>query len=164
MWRGSPHELASPASHYSHIHQESPVVVLTITANQLIVHALGDYFLQSDWMASDKTSNKIAALAHALTYTLPFLFLTGSPLALLVIAGTHFVIDHGRLARYVCWAKNLRAPRRMLDGKVRRCYDWSECQITGYGPDKPGWLAVWLLIITDNVMHVICNAVALEYL
>ena len=67
--------------------------MITITANQLIVHALGDYFLQSDWMASDKTSKKIAALVHALTYTLPFLFLTCSPMALLVIAGTHFVID-----------------------------------------------------------------------
>ncbi len=33
-----------------------------------------------------------------------------------------------------------------------------------YPPDRPPWLAVWLLIIADNVMHVLINGLALRYL
>lgn len=82
-----------------------------ITADQLLCHGIGDYLLQSDWMANTKTQRASAALAHVLTYSIPFFFLTTSWKALLVIAGTHFVIDHWRLARYVVWAKNFLAPK-----------------------------------------------------
>jgi hypothetical protein len=130
--------------------------MLLITADQLLAHAVGDYVIQSDWMANDKTGSSIAALAHALSYTLPFLFLTESPWALGFIAGTHFVIDRWRLARYVVWAKNLLSPKRYH-------YPWSDCQATGYHKDRPAWLAVWLLIIPDNVLHVICNGFAIRF-
>lgn len=127
-----------------------------ITGDQLIAHAVGDYLLQSDWMAAEKTKRSLAAAAHVLTYVLPFLFLTRALGALAVIAGTHFVIDRWRLARYVCWLKNWLAPHRYAP--------WSECTATGYAPDKPAWLSVWLLIIADNVMHVVINAAALRWL
>lgn len=126
-----------------------------ITADQLLAHAVGDYVLQSDWMATDKTKKSVAALAHALSYTLPFLFLTFNPFAIAFIASTHFVIDRFRLARYVVWAKNLPAPRAYR-------YAWADCQATGYHKDRPPWLAVWLLIVADNVMHVILNGLALR--
>jgi hypothetical protein len=45
-----------------------------ITANQLVAHAVGDYILQSDWMANEKTKRSLAALLHVMTYALPFLF------------------------------------------------------------------------------------------
>lgn len=32
----------------------------------------------------------------------------------------------------------------------------------GYGPDTPDWLAVWLLIIADNTMHLLINRFALR--
>ena len=128
-----------------------------ITADQLLAHATGDYLLQSDWMANEKTSKSLAALAHALSYTVPFLFLTSSWPALAVIAGTHFVIDRWRLARYVVWAKNLLGPKRFR-------YSWAECKATGYHKDRPPWMAVWLLIVADNVMHVAINGLALRYL
>jgi len=140
-----------------------------ITADQLIAHAVGDYVVQSDWMANTKTKKSIAALAHVLTYTLPFLFLTRSPAALAIIAGTHFIIDRWRLARYVCWAKNwLGAGKFVVQEPLGEVYlpanlPWSECKATGYTPDTPPWLAVWLLIIVDNTMHVICNGLALHY-
>lgn len=35
---------------------------------------------------------------------------------------------------------------------------------TGYADDVPPWLSVWLLIAADNIIHVICNALALRYL
>lgn len=144
-----------------------------ITADQLLCHAIGDYILQSDWMATEKTKKSIAALCHVLTYGLPFLFLRPSWTAIAVIIGTHFVIDRWRLARFVVWAKNLIRPplwRRGFDPfsesgrKERFRLSWENCRATGYTSETPAWLAVWLLIIADNLMHVAINGLALRYL
>lgn len=126
-----------------------------ITADQLVCHAIGDYVLQSDWMATEKTKQNAAAISHAAFYTMPFLALHPSFAAGMVICLSHFVIDRWRLARYVVWAKN-------WIGYGNR--PWSECTATGYPPDRPAWLTVWLLIIADNVLHVLCNGLALRYL
>lgn len=126
-----------------------------ITADQLILHAIGDYIIQSDWMATEKTKRSLAAALHAISYTAVFLFVTQSPLALLAIFSTHFVIDRWRLARHVIWAKN-----RLMGGKL----SWKECEATGFDPARPPWLAVWLLIITDNILHVIINGMAIRWL
>ncbi len=124
----------------------------------LIFHAVGDYVTQSDWMAQQKTKSIIPAAAHALIYSTPFLLLTQSWVALLFIAGTHFVIDHWRLARYVCWAKNFLAPRSYWPAP------WEDCKATGYSPGTPPFMSIWLMIIADNVMHILCNAYAIKYL
>lgn len=133
------------------------------TADQLVAHAVGDYILQSDWMADNKTKSHVAAAIHAITYTLPFLFITWSPAALAVICGTHFVIDRWRLARFIVWFKNV--PVVWLPGTDGKYYAWAWKPITatGYGESKPPFLAIWLLIIADNILHVVCNAVALHY-
>lgn len=128
-----------------------------ITADQLIAHAVGDYLLQSHWMATEKTKHTAAALAHVTTYALPFLFLGPSWAALAVIVGTHFVIDRWRLARFVVWFKNWLAPPGAHP-------PWAECYHTGYPPDVPPFLAVWLVIIVDNILHVLINGLALRYL
>jgi hypothetical protein len=123
-----------------------------ITADQIVAHLVGDYIIQSDWMANEKTKRHLAAAVHALTYTLPFLLLTLDPTTLAFIAGTHFVIDRWRLARFVCYAKNFP------------WQPWADCSATGYHKDRPAWLAVWLLIIADNTLHLLCNGIALTYL
>lgn len=46
--------------------------------NELLCHLVGDYILQSDWMATKKTESSWPAIVHAVTYTLLFLFLTQS--------------------------------------------------------------------------------------
>jgi len=123
-------------------------------AEQMLAHAVGDYVVQSHWMANGKTSGHVPAAAHAATYTLPFLRFTRSPWRLAVIGGTHFVIDRWRLARYVVWAKNQVAPadqRFPLDSTT-----------TGYPAETPPWLAVWLMIVCDNVLHVLVNRAALK--
>ena len=125
------------------------------TADQLVAHAVGDYVLQSEWMATEKTKRSLPALVHCLTYTLPFLFLTQNTYTLAVIAGTHFVIDRWQLARYVTWAKN-----RPWPGSA----PWSESRQTGFHPDTPRWLSGWLVIIVDNVMHVVTNGLALHFI
>ena len=125
-----------------------------ITADQIVIHAIGDYVLQSNWMATEKTRRSVAALVHVVTYSLPFLLFKPSVIALVVIAGTHFVIDRWRLARHVVWLKNLVGPYR----------PWAECSTTGYPPEPPPWLAVWLMIIVDNLLHILINGLALKYL
>jgi len=126
-----------------------------ITADQLMAHVVGDFVLQSDWMASQKSSKTVPALAHASAYILPFLFLTTNPLTLAIIGGTHFIIDRFRLARYLTWIRNLPWP-----GSVA----WAECRETGFPPGVPAYLSAWLLIIVDNAIHIMINAVAIEYI
>jgi hypothetical protein len=126
---------------------------------QLILHLIGDYVTQSDWMAQNKTKASLPALVHALIYSFPFLLLTAHApnpaLAGTTILVTHFLIDRYRLARYVVWAKNFIGPRNP---------PWSECSVTGYPPDRPAWLAVWLLIVADNTMHLAINYASLRWL
>lgn len=97
-----------------------------ITADQILAHLVGDYILQSDWMANEKTKRSLAAAVHALTYALPFLFLRPSLAAFAFIVVTHFVIDRWRLARYVCWAKNFIAPPKQKEMAHLTFIDGSE--------------------------------------
>lgn len=173
-----------------------------ITADQIVIHAVGDYLLQSDWMANEKTKQHTAAAVHALVYSFPFLLFRPSLPAWLVIFGTHFLIDRYRLARYVVWAKNFMSPpvwwkqsragewsgasnqqaaiwRTWIDNDVipqpaeldevltfsrLRMLPFSVCAGNGYPPDRPAWLAVWLLIFADNILHVCINGAALKFL
>lgn len=123
----------------------------------VLAHLAGDYLIQSDWMAAEKTKRWWPAVAHGLSYTLPYLLVTQSPLALAVIAGTHIVIDHWRLARHVCWVKNQLAPERYRS-------KWSDCIGTGYPADKAPFMAVWLMIIADNTLHLAINAASVLWL
>lgn len=120
----------------------------------VLAHLVGDYLLQSHWMACEKTKRWWPAIAHGLTYTLPYLLVTQSPWALLVIGGTHIVIDRYRLARHVVWAKNLMGPKEFRAGHTP----------TGYPAGTPDWLAVWLLIIADNTLHLLINTAAVVWI
>lgn len=122
---------------------------------QILLHLVGDYVTQTDWMAQEKTKRSLAAGLHAVVYSLPFLLLSPSLAAFAVILVTHFLIDRYRLARYVVFAKNWVTERSLR---------WSDCSVTGYPPATPSWLAVWLLIIADNTMHLCINYAALRWL
>jgi hypothetical protein len=123
----------------------------------LLAHLVGDYLIQSDWMANEKTKRWLPAWAHAVTYGLPYLLVTQSPLALVVIVVTHAVIDHYRLARHIVWVKNLLAPAEYR-------HPWAECSGTGYHQDRPAWMTVWLMIIADNTIHLAINSAAVVWL
>ena len=69
---------------------------------QLLLHLIGDYVLQTDWMARTKTRASIATLVHVLVYVLPFLLLSPSPTAIAVIAGSHFLIDREPWSNLAC--------------------------------------------------------------
>ena len=122
---------------------------------QLLLHLFGDYISQTQWMANEKVKKNVAAIIHAVVYSLPFLLLSPSFLAFLVIMITHGLIDRYRLARYVIFAKNW-----ITDWSLK----WSDCKNTGYPDTLPPWLGVWLMIIADNTMHLCINYAALRWL
>lgn len=70
----------------------------------LTAHLVGDFILQTDWMASQKLERPSVRFAHVLVYHLPFigLVLFFSPLdtLLFILASVvaHFVIDSRRWA------------------------------------------------------------------
>jgi hypothetical protein len=186
---------------------------------QLLCHLIGDYVLQNHAMATLKTSSSTWAAAHAITYTIPFaivsllqgwlggdLFFAASPLALLIICGTHFAIDRWRLAgfwvrfwgvgvvqsslaRALKWDKlpwyYERDPdqtRPILSGecvlyrgtwyqvedggflhhKGLRRFEWNMEEAVRHRPvQTPPWLAVWLLILVDNTLHLLINWISI---
>lgn len=143
----------------------------------LLLHLLGDYITQSDWMANNKTSSSVPAAVHAMVYSLPFLLLRPSLLAFAMILGTHFLIDRFRLAKYVVWAKNYLAPYNETWGRFggqddgiwlttnALKYKWSQCKDNfGYPKDTPVFLSMWLMIIADNTLHLGINYLSLKYL
>ena len=140
----------------------------------LILHLIGDYLLQSHWMAQRKTESHVAAGCHAVVYSLPFLLIASIP-AFLVILVTHFFIDRYRLARYVVFAKNFLAPpdtyREIKQDEngvehvwTQWWHEWKDCSQTGYYKDTPPWLSVWLMIAADNTIHLLINHLSLTYL
>jgi hypothetical protein len=111
-----------------------------------LLHFVGDYLFQNDWMATEKTKNSGVALAHASIYSIPFYLLVPSYWWLLIFV-THFLFDRYRLAQY--W---IRLVNWRWDGDN-----------FGFADDKPKWMSVWLMIIVDNTFHVIFNSAAIYF-
>lgn len=122
---------------------------------QLIAHLVGDFVVQSHWMASAKTKSHGPAAVHAVTYTAGFLPLTRNPLRLAVIGGTHFVIDRWRLAKYLVWVKNQLVPAEYR-------YPWSQADETGNYHWQPAHVNFWLMVLADNTVHILINQLALR--
>jgi uncharacterized protein DUF3307 len=117
---------------------------------QLLCHLYGDFILQNHWMANKKVEMSregwLACTLHVIFYMLPFFIAYDiTPLQFTVMAGTHFLIDKFRLAKYVQMLRNF--------------------YFRGNGtPNAPDYLGVWLLFITDNILHVTINYLSLTYL
>jgi len=122
-----------------------------------LAHLVGDYLLQGDWMANEKTKRWFPAVVHGFVYTLPFIFITQSIPALLIICLTHIVIDRYRLAKYVIWFINQIGPKAYR-------YSWAEGkENSGYTASKPAFISVWLLFIVDNTIHLLINTAAVYW-
>jgi hypothetical protein len=175
----------------------------------VLLHFVGDYLVQTNWMANEKVNKWLPAWIHAVTYTLPFLLLTRNVWALLIICVTHAIIDHYRLAKHFIWAKNFLFDPRIQDGfeakwtndagysysmRYSSKYDaldaragrpihsgmsvappwakpvylprttWAEAKENGgFAKSTPPFMAIWLMIITDNIFHILINSAALVY-
>lgn len=122
----------------------------------ILAHFVGDYILQSGWMANEKTKRWWPAIAHGMAYTLPFILVTQNPWALLVIGGTHIVIDRHRLAKYLAFAKEYIAPRRAWP-------TWDDSKDNyGFPSTVPAYLSSWLVFIIDNTCHMLINFLAVS--
>ncbi len=130
-----------------------------ITGDQILAHLFGDYVFQSHWMATRKTKSSWAALLHVVTYSIGFWYLRPSLPAMAFIIGSHFVIDRFRLARHLVFFKNFACPPSEWDALLV-----NHDPATGYPKETPAWMSVWLLIIADNALHLLCNGFALTYL
>lgn len=146
---------------------------------QLICHLIGDFWLQSDWCAINKSKlgweGFFACLVHVIIYTSCFLILTTSWKALLLIGISHFILDRFPIiVKRMIWWKN-----HFPNGQPPFEY----CNTTGYyddspynkrvphtlhqkmwGKPRPFFITIWLYIISDNTLHLIFNYVALMLL
>jgi len=146
---------------------------------QLLAHIFGDYFLQSDYLALNKSKRSLPCLVHVIIYTSCFLLLTLSWKALLVIGATHFILDrfHTPLKRLIWLCGHLNPTLSYPE--------YGKCDVTGYYDDsgfttikptsgdgsterfhKPRLfcISIWLYIIHDNFLHLLINYMALKYL
>ncbi len=110
---------------------------------------IGDYVVQSDWMAAAKVHGQSkdarkAAAIHAALYTACFLPLTRHPLRLAVIGITHGLLDHYRpFPRLIHRKDALLSPAAWPATPAR---------------DVPFWMNV----VVDNTAHLLINELALS--
>ena len=133
---------------------------------QCLAHGIGDYWLQNDYMALNKKKSWNIALLHAFVYTLPFLVLTRSIVALLIICLTHAYIDHTDIVQRLNRLKNWHFQKdavfflkQLGNGIAQKTTIELE---DGYG-DRPVFLRTWLIIIQDNILHLLINYISLYY-
>jgi len=67
------------------------ISISTITTI-LVLHFVGDFILQSNWMATHKSTNNKALLYHVLAYSSVFILI--SPLYAIINGIAHFGIDY----------------------------------------------------------------------
>lgn len=123
----------------------------------LMAHFVGDYWLQSDWMAIEKGKSLWVAGLHGAVYVLPHALVVSSPVALLVIGGTHALIDHYSVGSFMCFWHNRLSPcaRWQKEDDV----DW-----TGMSTSRPLAITFLVYVAMDNSLHLIINGLACYFL
>ena len=69
------------------------IIVLERIFMLLVCHMVGDYALQSDFIASTKGKNWYHMLVHCVLYIAPFYICFGSTWQLMVVFIAHLIID-----------------------------------------------------------------------
>ena len=98
----------------------------------IYAHLIGDYIIQSDWMAKGKKTSSFICLIHVITYLIPFLLTELEYWQIILIGIEHFIQDRTNIVV-------------------------SSMKLTGSGlfAEK---LAPWSIIITDNIYHILFMA------
>lgn len=104
----------------------------------LIGHLIGDFLLQSSWMAKHKATKWLPLLAHVVVYTIVvgiFGMMSGglSVAAIALIIVSHIVLDKRSFVSF--WVRNIQ---------------------TAKGPEQ-----AWLCIMADQIFHIIILAIAI---
>ena len=61
--------------------------------NLILCHLIGDYVLQSDFIANTKGKNIYHLFVHCALYCVPFIILYGYDMKIIYLFVTHFIID-----------------------------------------------------------------------
>ena len=72
---------------------------MNLILNLIFCHLIGDYVLQTDFIAKTKGDNWYHLLVHCFLYIVPFFYVFGMTWQLAVILITHIIIDSLK-ARY----------------------------------------------------------------
>ena len=100
----------------------------------IVLHSVGDWLLQTDWMAKGKDKSWSPLVAHVAVWTacmLPAAVWLFDPLWLLWLAGTHLVLDGTSFVRW--WMTTIK---RIPEGDL-------------------GGSAWWLVVVIDQVFHLL---------
>ncbi|MBD0390228.1 MAG: DUF3307 domain-containing protein [Nostoc sp. C3-bin3] len=106
---------------------------------QFIAHRTGDFLLQNSFLALNKKKDWRVAVLHGLVYSLPFCFLTQKPESLILISGTHILIDFFNISSF--WVRTYN-------------WDWQ-----GDVPKVP----LWVMVEVDQTLHYAINYLALLF-
>lgn len=135
---------------------------------QLLLHLFGDFIVQNDHIALNKKKNTLKGwlycTVHCITYALPFLLITNWK-AVIGIAVTHFIIDKTNIVAYfLAFRNNVKIETAMFENNKVNNKRW-KYNISNFGflPERPFAITIWLLIFTDNTLHLLCNYFFIYY-
>lgn len=103
----------------------------------IYAHLIGDFIIQSDWMAKYKKSDSFACLIHILTYLFPFAFVDCQWWQLSLIAVQHYYQDR---TNFVFWFMKRTGSE-------------------GFAKD----MAPWSTILIDQILHILFMAFVFQY-
>lgn len=130
----------------------------------LLGHLVGDYLLQNEWMAMNKSKNTrigwLAASIHCIIYTLAIcLFMQNfDPIWMVVVFLSHFPIDKFALAeKYMHYIKGKGMKDYVkkdgwMDGLVY--IKTAKKELNSYDVLEGGFTAI-VYTVTDNALHLI---------
>lgn len=132
---------------------------------QLLLHLFGDFIVQNDYVALNKKKNTlkgwIYCLWHCISYSLPFLLITNWK-AVLVIGLTHFIIDKTNIVAYFLAMRN-NTKELLYVGNFKWVKKYNVKNF-GFLPERPFAITIWLLIFTDNTLHLIINYLCVTFI
>lgn len=118
---------------------------------QLLLHLFGDFIVQNDYVALNKKKNTLKGwlycLWHCTTYSLPFLLITGWR-ATTLIGISHFIVDKTNIVPHFLRLRNFAPDTKNF----------------GFLQDRPFAITIWLMIFTDNSLHLILNYLFIRFI
>lgn len=128
----------------------------------LLGHLFGDYLLQNEWMALNKSKNNwvgwIAAITHCVIYTSAVCMITNNYdiLWMVIVFISHFFIDKFNLAHYYLLVIKGRNLRKFLDeDKTKDVVLFTDSENGFRNIALRGGFNAVVYTITDNTMHLL---------
>jgi hypothetical protein len=133
---------------------------MSFFVNLLFGHLIGDYFVQNDWMALNKSKNSFHCAIHVTLYTLSIVFFTSfNPLWLAFVWLSHFVVDRFSLADKWLQLTNGCSPTKYIE----TAYLSTNKEQRNFIALRAGFTA-FVYIVVDNTIHLMSMYYLYPYL